>query len=143
MKPPPPRPAAPTPTARGRGRAGAILVVLLLGVSPGIASAQDPFAPLPSQPTSTPTTATPTTSTTTGAGGSLSSIEQIGLFAAALLLIGGIAFLIRRDAGAHAPAGKASGSGPRATIQPRGKRVERSRAKAKAARRQRKRTRAR
>jgi hypothetical protein len=120
-----------------------ILAAGVLVLGPGVAWAQDPFAPLPSQPTSTPTVATPTTSSTTTSGGGLSSTEQIGLFAAALLLIGGIAFLIRRDAGAHAPAGKVAGSGPRATIQPRGKRVEKSRAKAKAARRQRKRTRAR
>jgi hypothetical protein len=139
----PPRPAARPPTTRGRGRAGAILAAAILVLSPGVARAQSPLGPLPSQPTSTPTIATPTTSTPTTPGGGLSTTEQIGLFAAALLLIGGIAFLIRRDAGAHAPAGKVAGSGPRATIQPRGKRVEKSRAKAKAARRQRKRTRAR
>ncbi|MEA2297642.1 MAG: hypothetical protein QOF77_578 [Solirubrobacteraceae bacterium] len=118
-----------------------VLVGLVLWLAPSLALAQNPFAPLPSQPTQTPTATTPTTTTTTTTGGGLSTTEQIGLFGAGVLLIAGIAYLIRRDAHAHAPARRTAGVGPRSTVPPRGKRVEKSRAKAKAARRQRKRTR--
>lgn len=106
-----------------------------------VAQGQNPFLPLPTQPTPPPTATTPTTSSPASSGGGLSSTEQVALFAAGVLLIGGIAFLIRRDARAQAPVKRPAGTGPRATTQPRAKRVEQSRAKAKAARRQRKRTR--
>jgi hypothetical protein len=118
-----------------------VLAALILGAMPAVAAAQNPFAPLPTQPTQTPTATAPTTSSPSTSGGGLSSTEQIALFAAGVLLIAGIAFLIRRDAHAQAPVKRPTGTGPRATIKPRAKRVERSRAKAKAARRQRKRTR--
>jgi hypothetical protein len=117
------------------------LAVLILCAVPAPAVAQTPFDPLPTQPTPTPTVTAPTTSSPSTSGGGLSSTEQIALFAAGVLLIGGIAFLIRRDAHAQAPVKRPAGTGPRATTQPRAKRVEQSRARAKAARRQRKRTR--
>lgn len=83
-----------------------------------------------------------TTTSTTSAGSGLSNSEQIGLIGAGILLIAGIAYLIRRDAHKRAPVtSRASASGQRGTAQPRAKRVEQSRAKAKAARRQRKRNR--
>jgi hypothetical protein len=128
----------------GRRWTGALAVALLLGLSPGAATAQNPLGPLPSQPAPTPTvSAPPTTSTTSTSGGGLSTAEQIGLFGAGLLLIGGIAYLIHRDAHAAAPVTKAHSDAPRATVKPRAKRVEQSRARAKAARRQRKRSRSR
>ncbi len=139
------RPANPRTTARRRG-SRACLVAVLLVLSPATAAAQspaNPFQPLPNQPA--PTVATPTAATTTSstsAAGNLSSTDQIGLIVAGLLLIAGIAYLIRRDAHARAPvASRAGGPVARGTTQPRAKRVERSRAKAKAGRQQRKRAR--
>lgn len=132
----------PRSTSRRR-RLGALLIGLILCASPGIARAQNPFAPLPTQPSSTPTATTPApTTSATSAGSGLSSTEQIGLVGAGIVVIAGIAFLIRRDAHARAPVTtRASASGQRGTAQPKAKRVEQSRAKAKAARRQRKRNR--
>jgi hypothetical protein len=85
----------------------------------------------------------PSTATTgaSASSGGLSSTEQVALFGAGMVLIAGIAFLIRRDAHARTPAGRPASDAPRATVRPRAKRVEQSRARAKAARRQRKRTR--
>ncbi|MGI8801671.1 MAG: hypothetical protein ACR2KV_05785 [Solirubrobacteraceae bacterium] len=127
--------------------ATALLVALTLCALPaaarGQSPSQSPFSQLPSAPPSTPTVTAPTPSTTSTSGGGLSSTEQIALFGAGILLIGGIAFLIRRDAHAQAPAGRPAGAGPRATTKPKAKRVEQSRSRAKAARRQRKRARAR
>ena len=133
-----PRPGS---TARSRW-ACALIVGLILCAGPGLARAQNPFAPLPSQPSSTTTAAPATTASPTTAGSGLSGVEQGGLIGAGILLIAGIAFLIRRDARAKAPVtSRPSASGQRGTAQPRAKRVEQSRAKAKAARRQRKRNR--
>jgi hypothetical protein len=132
--------------AGGRLRSGrAVLLLALCLCGPAAARAQSPFAPLPAQPTTTaaPVIPTTTTSTTATSTGGLSSTEQIALFAAGIVLIGGIAFLIRRDARSHTPAGRPQSDAPRATVPPRAKRVEQSRARAKAARRQRKRTRTR
>jgi hypothetical protein len=128
----------------GRRWPGTLAVALLLGLSPAVAGAQNPLGPLPSQPTPTPTVSVPTTTSPTAtSGGGLSTAEQIGLFGAGLLLIGGIGYLIRRDAHAAAPVTRAHSDAPRATVKPRAKRVEQSRARAKAARRQRKRSRSR
>ncbi len=130
--------------ARRRGRLwAAVVLALVIAAVPGVARAQGPLGPLPAQPVTTPTVSTPTTVTTasSASSGGLSSTEQVALFAAGVLLIAGIAFLIRRDARARTPAGRPSSDAPRATVRPRAKRVEQSRARAKAARRQRKRTR--
>lgn len=129
-------------TARRR-RTCALLVGLALCAGPGTANAQNPFAPLPGQPSSTTTATTPSPATnSTAAGSGLSGTEQIGLIGAGILMIAGIAYLIRRDARARAPVTtRASASGQRGTAQPKAKRVEQSRARAKAARRQRKRNR--
>jgi hypothetical protein len=123
------------------GRAVLLIAASLLAL-PAAARGQSPFAPLPSQPTTTATpTVQTTTSTTSTSTGGLSSTEQIALFGAGIVLIGGIAFLIRRDARAQVPEGRLASDRPRGTVQPRAKRVEQSRARAKAARRQRKRSR--
>jgi hypothetical protein len=137
------RSAGPASTGRRWGRT--LLVAALVGLSPAAAGAQNPLGPLPSQPTQTPTVSVPTTSTPASTtGGDLSTTAQIGLFGAGIVLIGGIAFLIRRDARAAAPVTRSlSADAPRATVKPRAKRVEQSRARAKAARRQRKRSRSR
>ena len=135
------RSAGPASTGRRWGRV--VLVALLIALSPAVAAAQNPLGPLPSQPTQTPTLSVPTTSTTPStSGGGLSTTEQIAVFGAGIVLIGGIAFLIRRDARSAAPVTtRALSDAPRATVKPRAKRVEQSRARAKAARRQRKRAR--
>jgi hypothetical protein len=128
-------------TAHRRG-VQAVLVCVLLLASPTAASAQTPFAPLPSEPSATTTATTASTTSTPSTPGNLSGNEQIVLIVGGLVLIAGIAFLIRRDAHAKAPVtARPSASGQRGTAQPRAKRVERSRAKAKAGRRQRKRAR--
>jgi hypothetical protein len=134
------RSAGPASTGRRLGRA--VLVAVLLGLSPAAAVAQNPLGPLPSQPGQAPTVSVPTTSTTAPTtGGDLSTAAQIGLFGAGIVLIGGIAYLIRRDARSAAPVTRSLSDAPRATVKPRAKRVEQSRARAKAARRQRKRAR--
>jgi hypothetical protein len=129
-------------TARRRGTLVCAVGLLLL-LSPAPASAQNPFQALPSSPSqATPTTPTTTTTSSSSGAGDLSGNEQIGLIAAGILLIAGIAFLIRRDARAKAPVTtRASATAQRGTAQPRAKRVEQSRAKAKAGRKQRKRAR--
>ncbi len=132
--------------ARQRGRLRpALVLALVLAAMPGVARAQGPLGPLPAQPVTTPTVATPTPTTTASStsSGGLSSNEQVALFGAGIILIAGIAFLIRRDARARTPAGRPASDPPRATVRPRAKRVEQSRARAKAARTQRKRQRTR
>jgi hypothetical protein len=88
-----------------------------------------------SETTSTETTATSTTSAATSSSNSKGTILLAG--AAALLLLGGIAFLIVRDARSVAPAGDGllgkGGSGHDTAAM-----MRKRRAKAKAARRQRK-----
>ncbi|HEU0315866.1 MAG TPA: hypothetical protein VFR49_00975 [Solirubrobacteraceae bacterium] len=134
--------------ARRRGRLRpALVLALVLAATPAVARAQGPLGPLPAQPVTAPTVATPppttaTTASSTSSGG-LSSNEQVALFGAGIVLIAGIAFLIRRDARARTPAGRPASDAPRATVRPRAKRVEQSRARAKAARAQRKRQRTR
>jgi hypothetical protein len=127
--------------ARRRG-CRACLIALALLLSPATAAAQNPFTPLPSQPAQTVTTPPPVTTSSTSGIGNLSGTEQILLIGAGILLIAGIAFLIRRDARAKAPVTtRAAASAQRGTAQPRAKRVEQSRARAKAGRKQRKRAR--
>jgi hypothetical protein len=120
-------------------------MALVLAAMPGLARAQGPLGPLPAPPATTPTVTAPSTATTgtSGSTGGLSSTEQVALFGAGVLLIAGIAFLIRRDAHARTPAGRPASDAPRATVRPQAKRVEQSRARAKAARAQRKRQRTR
>jgi hypothetical protein len=120
----------------------AALIGLVLWTVPASAPAQNPLT-IPSAPT--PTVATPTTTTTadtSSATQGLSKRDEALIFVIGALLIASIVFVIRRDARSHAPrAGASERGGPRATVKPLAKRVERNRAQAKAARRQRKRRR--
>jgi hypothetical protein len=117
-------------------------VLLIVGAAPAIA--QNPLT-IPAAPTPTVTTPAATTSTTadtSSAGAGLSKDEQALIFGIAVVLIGSIVYVIRRDARSHAPnAGAPDRGGTRGTVAPLDKRVARNRAKAKAARRQRKRRR--
>ncbi|HEY5195515.1 MAG TPA: hypothetical protein VIJ51_00650 [Solirubrobacteraceae bacterium] len=122
----------------------AALIGLLLMVAPAPAVAQNPLT-IPAAPTPTVTTPAPTTTTsadTSSAGRGLSKNEEALIFGIAIILIGSIVFVIRRDARRHAPTATTSERGAaRGTVPPLAKRVERNRAKGKAARRQRKRSR--
>ncbi|HWH10810.1 MAG TPA: hypothetical protein VG165_06750 [Solirubrobacteraceae bacterium] len=122
----------------------AALTGLLLLLAPASAVAQNPLT-IPQAPTpapTVPTTTSATTADTSSAGRGLSKNEEALIFGIAIVLIGSIVYVIRRDARTHAPNASASDrGGGRATVPPLAKRVERNRAKAKAARRQRKRSR--
>ncbi len=85
------------------------------------------------------TTSTSTTSTSSSSGSSTTTILILGLGAAALLL-GGIAFVIVRDARRVAPVSDGLATGGRSGRDSAAE-LRRRRAKAKAARRQRKRNR--
>jgi hypothetical protein len=91
-----------------------------------------------SAPTDTTTTAT---TSSTASSGSLSTGVVVMMVIGGLVLIGGIAYLILRDARAAAPKRRGERTGPKMTQTPRADRVQRSRARAKAARQARKRTR--
>ncbi len=85
-------------------------------------------------------TTTPTTATTAASSSSGLSINVlVPIFAVGLVLLGGIAFFIMRDARGMAPAG--DGLASASSVQDRAARQRKRRAKAKAARRQRKRNR--
>jgi hypothetical protein len=121
----------------------AVLSGLLLWLAPSSALAQNPLT-IPQAPTpTTSTTTTAVTSTdTSSAGQGLSKNQEALIFGIAVVLIGSIVYVIRRDARSHAPnAAVSERGGGRATVPPLAKRVERNRAQAKAARRQRKRRR--
>jgi hypothetical protein len=119
------------------------LIGVLLMLCPAPASAQNPLTiPQAPTPTTATTVTTVTSADTSSAGRGLSRNEQALIFGIAVVLIGSIVYVIRRDARTHAPdAGGPDRGGSRGTVAPLDKRVARNRAKAKAARRQRKRRR--
>jgi hypothetical protein len=118
----------------------AALIGLALWIGPATAVAQNPLT-IPQAPT--PTTATPTTTAagdTSSAGRGLTKNEEALIFGIGVVLLASIVYVIRRDARSHTPSASATDQGgPRGTVRPLAKRVERNRAKGKAARRQRKR----
>jgi hypothetical protein len=87
--------------------------------------------------TTSETTAAPVTLTTTSSGsGGLSVLDEAGIALVALIVFVSIAYVIRRDAHAHAPRhANFEIDRERGTVAPRTERIKRSRAKAKAARR--------
>jgi hypothetical protein len=119
----------------------AAVATMLLIPAPGLAQ-QAPTLGAPSTD-ATPTTAISTTSST--GGGGLETWQEALIFAAGLILIGGIAFAILGDARDRArELGGAGGSGAEAATVPhrhRQQSKQRARAKGKAARAQRRRNR--
>ena len=129
----------------------AALALAACSAGPAPAALADSFSQLvspqttpttPAAPTATaPTPSSPATSSSTSGGG-LSTGAELGIFAAALLLIGAIGFGIRRDARrtarvkAHDPVLAGGRPDPG-----RGERLKRQRDRAKQARRARKRNR--
>jgi hypothetical protein len=88
--------------------------------------------------TSTATSTGPITVPTPKAtsSGGITGTEEAGIFVAAILVIAGIAWVIRSDARSHTPAGEiADIDRPKGTVAPIEHRLKRSRAKAKRARR--------
>jgi hypothetical protein len=113
------------------------LLLALFGPASALAEVSDPFSGVPNPSTST--TATVAASTSSEESGSLSLSSSVVLIAviAGALLLGGIAFLIVRDARSVAPVGEGGVTGrsagdTHATLRKR-------RAKAKAGRQSRKR----
>jgi hypothetical protein len=126
--------------------AAAGLVALALPAGAAAAGATSPASSL--IPTTTTPTATQTPATSTGpvtvappassssSSGGISSLEEIGIFVAAALLIAVIARIIMSDARGHTPAGDAPDwERERGTVKPLEQRIKESRAKAKRARR--------
>jgi hypothetical protein len=111
----------------------AVLVLLVGGALaiPAVAGGQQPnsLAPTFTQPTvSTATTATPTISTTAtaGSGSAFSGSSAVFIAVGALIVLGGIALFIWRDARKHAPKGRRTlapidAEGKRAGSKPRAK----------------------
>jgi hypothetical protein len=98
-----------------RGAVRGVLLVLIGGwlALPAVAVAQSPTNPLspsfpqPSVSIPTTTTATPTvtTSATAGSGSAFSGSSAVFIAIGAVVVLGGIAFFIWRDARKHAPKG--------------------------------------
>ena len=125
----------------------AALLCLLALAAPGPALAQGPFQPLPPAPPPQPTTVVEPDPSDDGDDG-LSSTQQLLIGLSGIILLGGIAWAILRDARSAAPVLRRKGSGadedvhrPKGSQKPAGVRHRQSRAKAKAARQARKRAR--
>jgi len=123
----------------------AALLCLAALLAPAAAIAQEnPFGPIP-QPAPQQTQAPVADEDPTNDDG-LSSTQQILIFLAAIILLGGIAWAILRDAKEAAPADShapltADGERIKGTRAPPKQRVKKGRSKAKAARQARKRNR--
>ena len=124
-------------------RLAIVLVALSLAVPAAALAQSNPFNSLPpaQQPTATTPTVTVNNANTQDSGGSISGVGKLAIIGVGALLLGGVAYLILRDARTAAPIEEAAERGPKGTISPQ--RHARARAKAKAAKRQRKRNRAR
>jgi hypothetical protein len=124
-------------------RRALVISVLALAALPAAAVAQqNPLAPLPQAPPDTSTVQVQTTSNTSSTtdDSGLGTTGDLLLYGAGALLLGGIAWLVVRDARRRAPVEELP-SQPRGTHSPQ--RHARARAKAKAAKQQRKRNRSR
>ncbi len=119
-------------------------------LAPATAAAQGggAFDPIPPAPPAQPTTSPPPGTTTNNNDDGLSSTQQLLIVLSALVLMGGIAYAIMRDARSAAPAEPRRGQAlpgetpkPRGSQKPAGARHRDNRAKAKAARQARKKAR--
>jgi hypothetical protein len=122
-------------------RRAVVLATLALAAAPAAAVAQSPFQALPPAQTTPDVTVAPSSD---GGGGGLATWQEVLMFGAGLILIGGIGWAIVSDARNRAPVSDAElahpgmgGSTPRRSPQAK----QRARQKAKAARKQRRRTR--
>jgi hypothetical protein len=128
-------------------RATALAVVLSLALAPAaLAQVSDPFAPespVPGQQAPQQQTQTVVPQTRTSTGGGLAGWQEALIFAAAIVLMGGIAYGIVRDARHRAPVGTPAAEAAAAAggRRPAPDAKARARAKQRAARRQRKRNR--
>jgi hypothetical protein len=121
---------------------GVLLTLALAAATVASAEVSDPFNGVPNPSTATTEAATTTTAASSETGTtSLSSKKSlvIPLIVAIVAVLGGIAYMIVRDARSVAPVGE-GGVGGRAAAEA-GAMMRKRRAKAKAARRQRKRNR--
>ncbi|MGI8558470.1 MAG: hypothetical protein ACR2ND_09205 [Solirubrobacteraceae bacterium] len=124
---------------RRTGVAALLALMLVCGASP--AAAQSPFQPLP-PPALPPDTTTAVQTSTSQTGGGLSTPAQVLVFVGAGAVLALIAWVILRDARAHAPRrGSVGAAADRKTATPRELKQQRERARAKRARRARKRNR--
>ena len=121
----------------------AALLCLVILVAPAAALAQSPFDPIPPAPQPAP--ATTPQEDDDDEDGFLNSNQQLLIGLSGLVLLGGIAWAILRDARSAAPTHKAGPDEdvhrPKGSQKPAGVRHRQSRAKAKAARQARKRAR--
>lgn len=115
------------------------LAVAMSGPTMAGAEVSDPFSGTANPSTATTETTTSTASTETSTSLSSKKSLVISAIVVLVLVLGGIAYAIVRDARSVAPVGE-GGVGGRAASDP-GAAMRRRRAKAKAARRQRKRNR--
>jgi hypothetical protein len=123
-------------------RIAVLATVLALALAPAALAQGSPFAPLPPAQTD-PGTTVQTVSGASNDGGGLKAWQEILIFAAGVVLIGGIGYAIVSDARERAPVKQpAPDSGPAGSQRPHGPEAKaRARAKQKAARRQRRRNR--
>jgi hypothetical protein len=123
-------------------RRAVLLATVALAAAPAAAVAQSsPFQALPPAQTTPDVTVAPSS---INGGGGLATWQEVLIFAAGLILIGGIGWAIVSDARNRAPVSDAelahpgmAGTSPRRSAQAK----QRARQKAKAARKQRRRTR--
>ena len=117
------------------------LFVLCAALAAPVASAQDPFGPVPPAPQPEPTPAPPPEEEDEG----LNRTQELLIGAAGLVLLLGIGWAIVRDARSAAPVDAehplAEGDRPKGSRKPPARRVKQGRAKAKAARQARKKNR--
>lgn len=124
-------------------RIAVLATVLALVLAPAALAQSSPFAPLPPAQSDPATTVQAVSSSSHDGGGGLKTWQEILIFAAGVVLIGGIGYAIVSDARERAPVREPTlDSGPGASQRrhtPEAK--ARARAKQKAARRQRRKNR--
>lgn len=117
------------------------LFALCAALAAPVASAQDPFGPVPQAPQPEPTPAPPPEDEDEG----LNRTQELLIGGAGLVLLFGIGWAIVRDARSAAPVDSehplADGDRPKGSRKPPARRVKQGRAKAKAARQARKKNR--
>ena len=117
------------------------LVVLCAALLAPVASAQDPFGPVPPAPQPEPAPAPPPDEEDEG----LNRTQELLIGGAGLVLLFGIGWAIVRDARSAAPVDRdhpmEDADRPKGSRKPPARRVQQGRAKAKAARRARKKNR--
>ncbi len=81
----------------------AYVLLVLAGAPAGAMAQSSPFQPLPSAAPAQTTTTAPVRTTTPIDNGNIDTTLAVGIFAVAILLLGGIGFAIYRDAKRRAP----------------------------------------